>query len=213
ANFATVPTKRTTRGNAMTTSKEKNVFYVHYYESDSSGGELPLMRIEAENEDEANLICLRNLADVYDVDHDDISLEDGFEVNGNSVYLQGIYPATSEQALVVDAVFNMTSVEPVAEAVTGTAESACGISLVSDKVWLESWFDLEDKFADQMAHVAEDDKSDTRFLLYRDQVIDVRECETSSVPGWDLQFGLSGGTQMLFIRLSDDGDHVALGLE
>ncbi|HEE9835108.1 TPA: hypothetical protein R8G24_005085, partial [Citrobacter freundii] len=48
---------------------------------------------------------------------------------------------------------------------------------------------------------------------YRDQVIDVRECETSSVPGWDLQFGLSGGTQMLFIRLSDDGDHVALGLE
>lgn len=114
----------------MTTSKEKNVFYVHYYESDSSGGELPLMRIEAENEDEANLICLRNLADVYDVDHDDISLEDGFEVNGNSVYLQGIYPATSEQALVVDAVFNMTSVEPVAEAVTGTAESACGISLV-----------------------------------------------------------------------------------
>lgn len=165
----------------MTTSKEKNVFYVHYYESDSSGGELPLMRIEAENEDEANLICLRNLADVYDVDHDDISLEDGFEVNGNSVYLQGIYPATSEQALVVDAVFNMTSVEPVAEAVTGTAESACGISLVSDKVWLESWFDLEDKFADQMAHVAEDDKSDTRFLLYRDQVIDVRECETSSV--------------------------------
>lgn len=44
----------------MTTSKEKNVFYVHYYESDSSGGELPLMRIEAENEDEANLICLRN---------------------------------------------------------------------------------------------------------------------------------------------------------
>lgn len=140
------------------------------------------MRIEAENEDEANLICLRNLADVYDVDHDDISLEDGFEVNGNSVYLQGIYPATSEQALVVDAVFNMTSVEPVAEAVTGTAESACGISLVSDKVWLESWFDLEDKFADQMAHVAEDDKSDTRFLLYRDQVIDVRECETSSVP-------------------------------
>ncbi|GJK85482.1 hypothetical protein TUM17567_17770 [Citrobacter amalonaticus] len=40
----------------MTTSKEKNVFYVHYYESDSSGGELPLMRIEAENEDEANLI-------------------------------------------------------------------------------------------------------------------------------------------------------------
>lgn len=197
----------------MTTSKEKNVFYVHYYESDSSGGELPLMRIEAENEDEANLICLRNLADVYDVDHDDISLEDGFEVNGNSVYLQGIYPATSEQALVVDAVFNMTSVEPVAEAVTGTAESACGINLVSDKVWLESWFDLEDKFADQMAHVAEDDKSDTRFLLYRDQVIDVRECETSSVPGWDLQFGLSGGTQMLFIRLSDDGDHVALGLE
>ena len=197
----------------MTTSKEKNVFYVHYYESDSSGGELPLMRIEAENEDEANLICLRNLADVYDFDHDDISLEDGFEVNGNSVYLQGIYPATSEQALVVDAVFNMTSVEPVAEAVTGTAESACGISLVSDKVWLESWFDLEDKFADQMAHVAEDDKSDTRFLLYRDQVIDVRECETSSVPGWDLQFGLSGGTQMLFIRLSDDGDHVALGLE
>ncbi|HCB2886026.1 TPA: hypothetical protein SCR51_004059 [Citrobacter freundii] len=197
----------------MTTSKEKNVFYVHYYESDSSGGELPLMRIEAKNEDEANLICLRNLADVYDVDHDDISLEDGFEVNGNSVYLQGIYPATSEQALVVDAVFNMTSVEPVAEAVTGTAESACGISLVSDKVWLESWFDLEDKFADQMAHVAEDDKSDTRFLLYRDQVIDVRECETSSVPGWDLQFGLSGGTQMLFIRLSDDGDHVALGLE
>jgi hypothetical protein len=197
----------------MTTSKEKNVFYVHYYESDSSGGELPLMRIEAENEDEANLICLRNLADVYDVDHDDISLEDGFEVNGNSVYLQGIYPATSEQALVVDAVFNMTSVEPVAEAVTRTAESACGISLVSDKVWLESWFDLEDKFADQMAHVAEDDKSDTRFLLYRDQVIDVRECETSSVPGWDLQFGLSGGTQMLFIRLSDDGDHVALGLE
>ena len=197
----------------MTTSKEKNVFYVHYYESDSSGGELPLMRIEAENEDEANLICLRNLADVYDVDHDDISLEDGFEVNGNSVYLQGIYPATSEQALVVDAVFNMTSVEPVAEAVTGTAESACGICLVSDKVWLESWFDLEDKFADQMAHVAEDDKSDTRFLLYRDQVIDVRECETSSVPGWDLQFGLSGGTQMLFIRLSDDGDHVALGLE
>ena len=197
----------------MTTSKEKNVFYVHYYESDSSGGELPLMRIEAENEDEANLICLRNLADVYDVDHDDISLEDGFEVNGNSVYLQGIYPATSEQALVVDAVFNMTSVEPVAEAVTGTAESACGISLVSDKVWLESWFDLEDKFADQMAHVAEDDKSDTRFLLYRDQVIDVRECATSSVPGWDLQFGLSGGTQMLFIRLSDDGDHVALGLE
>ncbi|EJN1472359.1 hypothetical protein NPI28_003566 [Citrobacter freundii] len=197
----------------MTTCKEKNVFYVHYYESDSSGGELPLMRIEAENEDEANLICLRNLADVYDVDHDDISLEDGFEVNGNSVYLQGIYPATSEQALVVDAVFNMTSVEPVAEAVTGTAESACGISLVSDKVWLESWFDLEDKFADQMAHVAEDDKSDTRFLLYRDQVIDVRECETSSVPGWDLQFGLSGGTQMLFIRLSDDGDHVALGLE
>ena len=197
----------------MTTSKEKNVFYVHYYESDSSGGELPLMRIEAENEDEANLICRRNLADVYDVDHDDISLEDGFEVNGNSVYLQGIYPATSEQALVVDAVFNMTSVEPVAEAVTGTAESACGISLVSDKVWLESWFDLEDKFADQMAHVAEDDKSDTRFLLYRDQVIDVRECETSSVPGWDLQFGLSGGTQMLFIRLSDDGDHVALGLE
>ncbi|EBD9299173.1 hypothetical protein NTB97_003035 [Salmonella enterica] len=197
----------------MTTSKEKNVFYVHYYESDSSGGELPLMRIEAENEDEANLICLRNLADVYDVDHDDISLEDGFEVNGNSVYLQGIYPATAEQALVVDAVFNMTSVEPVAEAVTGTAESACGISLVSDKVWLESWFDLEDKFADQMAHVAEDDKSDTRFLLYRDQVIDVRECETSSVPGWDLQFGLSGGTQMLFIRLSDDGDHVALGLE
>ena len=197
----------------MTTSKEKNVFYVHYYESDSSGGELPLMRIEAENEDEANLICLRNLADVYDVDHDDISLEDGFEVNGNSVYLQGIYPATSEQALVVDAVFNMTSVEPVAEAVTGTAESACGISLVSDKVWLESWCDLEDKFADQMAHVAEDDKSDTRFLLYRDQVIDVRECETSSVPGWDLQFGLSGGTQMLFIRLSDDGDHVALGLE
>ena len=137
----------------------------------------------------------------------------GFEVNGNSVYLQGIYPATSEQALVVDAVFNMTSVEPVAEAVTGTAESACGISLVSDKVWLESWFDLEVKFADQMAHVAEDDKSDTRFLLYRDQVIDVRECETSSVPGWDLQFGLSGGTQMLFIRLSDDGDHVALGLE
>ena len=197
----------------MTTSKEKNVFYVHYYESDSSGGELPLMRIEAENEDEANLICLRNLADVYDVDHDDISLEDGFEVNGNSVYLQGIYPATSEQALVVDAVFNMTSVEPVAEAVTGTAESTSGISLVSDKVWLESWFDLEDKFADQMAHVAEDDKSDTRFLLYRDQVIDVRECETSSVPGWDLQFGLSGGTQMLFIRLSDDGDHVALGLE
>ena len=197
----------------MTTSKEKNVFYVHYYESDSSGGELPLMRIEAENEDEANLICLRNLEDVYDVDHDDISLEDGFEVNGNSVYLQGIYPATSEKALVVDAVFNMTSVEPVAEAVTGTAESACGISLVSDKVWLESWFDLEDKFADQMAHVAEDDKSDTRFLLYRDQVIDVRECETSSVPGWDLQFGLSGGTQMLFIRLSDDGDHVALGLE
>ena len=197
----------------MTTSKEKNVFYVHYYESDSSGGELPLMRIEAENEDEANLICLRNLADVYDVDHDDISLEDGFEVNGNSVYLQGIYPATSEQALVVDAVFNMTSVEPVAEAVTGTAESACGISLVSDKVWLESWFDLEDEFADQMSHVAEDDKSDTRFLLYRDQVIDVRECETSSVPGWDLQFGLSGGTQMLFIRLSDDGDHVALGLE
>ncbi|EPV7678134.1 hypothetical protein PO591_20840 [Escherichia coli] len=197
----------------MTTSKEKNVFYVHYYESDSSGGELPLMRIEAENEDEANLICLRNLADVYDVDHDDISLDDGFEVNGNSVYLQGIYPATAEQALVVDAVFNMTSVEPVAEAVTGTAESACGISLVSDKVWLESWFDLEDKFADQMAHVAEDDKSDTRFLLYRDQVIDVRECETSSVPGWDLQFGLSGGTQMLFIRLSDDGDHVALGLE
>ncbi|EMY1073309.1 hypothetical protein AAIE55_004091 [Salmonella enterica] len=197
----------------MTTSKEKNVFYVHYYESDSSGGELPLMRIEAENEDEANLICLRNLADVYDVDHDDISLEDGFEVNGNSVYLQGIYPATAEQALVVDAVFNMTSVEPVAEAVTGTAESACGISLVSDKVWLESWFDLEDKFANQMAHVAEDDKSDTRFLLYRDQVIDVRECETSSVPGWDLQFGLSGGTQMLFIRLSDDGDHVALGLE
>lgn len=189
-------------------------FSLHaYYESDSSGGELPLMRIEAENEDEANLICLRNLADVYDVDHDDISLEDGFEVNGNSVYLQGIYPATSEQALVVDAVFNMTSVEPVAEAVTGTAESACGISLVSDKVWLESWFDLEDKFADQMAHVAEDDKSDTRFLLYRDQVIDVRECETSSVPGWDLQFGLSGGTQMLFIRLSDDGDHVALGLE
>ena len=197
----------------MTTSKEKNVFYVHYYESDSSGGELPLMRIEAENEDEANLICLRNLADVYDVDHDDISLEDGFEVNGNSVYLQGIYPATSEQALVVDAVFNMTSVEPVAEAVTGTAESACGISLVSDKVWLESWFDLEDEFADQMSHVAEDDKSDTRFVLYRDQVIDVRECETSSVPGWDLQFGLSGGTQMLFIRLSDDGDHVALGLE
>ncbi len=197
----------------MTTSKEKNVFYVHYYESDSSGGELPLMRIEAENEDEANLICLRNLADVYDVDHDDISLEDGFEVNGNSVYLQGIYPATSEQALEVAEVFNMTSVEPVAEAVTGTAESACGISLVSDKVWLESWFDLEDKFADQMAHVAEDDKSDTRFLLYRDQVIDVRECETSSVPGWDLQFGLSGGTQMLFIRLSDDGDHVALGLE
>ena len=197
----------------MTTSKEKNVFYVHYYESDSSGGELPLMRIEAENEDEANLICLRNLADVYDVDHDDISLEDGFEVNGNSVYLQGIYPATSEQALVVDAVFNMTSVEPVAEAVTGTAESTSGISLVSDKVWLESWFDLEDEFADQMSHVAEDDKSDTRFLLYRDQVIDVRECETSSVPGWDLQFGLSGGTQMLFIRLSDDGDHVALGLE
>ncbi|EHM1651449.1 hypothetical protein KDR40_001617 [Salmonella enterica subsp. enterica serovar Saintpaul] len=197
----------------MTTSKEKNVFYVHYYESDSSGGELPLMRIEAENEDEANLICLRNLADVYDVDHDDISLEDGFEVNGNSVYLQGIYPATAEQALVVDAVFNMTSVEPVAEAVTDTAESACGISLVSDKVWLESWFDLEDKFADQMAHVAEEDKSDTRFVLYRDQAIDLNECETSSVPGWNLQYGLSGGTQMLFIRLSDDGDHVALGLE
>lgn len=171
------------------------------------------MRVEAENEDEANLICLRNLADIYDVDHDDISLEEGFEVNGNSVYLQGIYPATAEQALVVDAVFNMAPVAPVAEAVTGTAESTSGISLVSDKVWLESWFDLEDEFADQMSHVAEDDKSDTRFVLYRDQVIDVRECETSSVPGWDLQFGLSGGTQMLFIRQSEDGDHVALGLE
>ncbi|HGY5113365.1 TPA: hypothetical protein ACNV5N_001142 [Citrobacter freundii] len=197
----------------MTTSKEKKVFYVHYYESDSSGGELPLMRIEAENEDEANLICLRNLADVYGVDLDDISAEDGFEVNGNTVYLQGVYPASSEQAQIVDAVFNLTTIEPVAETVTGTTGSACGISLVSDKVWLESWFDLEDKFANQMAHVAEDDKSDTRFVLYRDQVIDVRECETSSVPGWDLQFGLSGGTQMLFIRLSDDGDHVALGLE
>ena len=197
----------------MTTTNGKKIFYVHYFEFDSCGGEFPLMRVEAENEDEANLICLRNLADVYDVDHGDISLEEGFEVNGNSVYLQGIYPATAEQALVVDAVFNMAPVAPVAEAVTGTAESTSGISLVSDKVWLESWFDLEDEFADQMSHVAEDDKSDTRFLLYRDQVIDVRECETSSVPGWDLQFGLSGGTQMLFIRLSDDGDHVALGLE
>ncbi|WIJ61645.1 hypothetical protein [Citrobacter portucalensis] len=197
----------------MTTTNGKKIFYVHYFEFDSSGGEFPLMRVEAENEDEANLICLRNLADVYDVDHGDISLEEGFEVNGNSVYLQGIYPATAEQALVVDAVFNMAPVAPVAEAVTGTAESTSGISLVSDKVWLESWFDLEDEFADQMSHVAEDDKSDTRFVLYRDQVIDVRECETSSVPGWDLQFGLSGGTQMLFIRLSEDGDHVALGLE
>lgn len=171
------------------------------------------MRVEAENEDEANLICLRNLADVYDVDHDDISLEEGFEVNGNSVYLQGIYPATAEQALVVDRVFNMAPVEPVAEAVTGTAESDCGISLVSEKVWLENWFDLEDKFADQMCHVAEEDKSDTRFVLYRDQAIDLNECEPSSVPGWNLQYGLSRGTQMLFIRLSDDGDHVALGLE
>ena len=197
----------------MTTTNGKKIFYVNYFEFDSCGGEFPLMRVEAENEDEANLICLRNLADIYDVDHDDISLEEGFEVNGNSVYLQGIYPATAEQALVVDAVFNMAPVAPVAEAVTGTAESTSGISLVSDKVWLESWFDLEDEFADQMSHVAEDDKSDTRFVLYRDQVIDVRECETSSVPGWDLQFGLSGGTQMLFIRLSEDGDHVALGLE
>ncbi|AKE62090.1 hypothetical protein F384_26325 (plasmid) [Citrobacter amalonaticus Y19] len=197
----------------MTTTNGKKIFYVHYFEFDSCGGEFPLMRVEAENEDEAKLICLRNLADVYDVDHGDISLEEGFEVNGNSVYLQGIYPATAEQALVVDAVFNMAPVAPVAEAVTGTAESTSGISLVSDKVWLESWFDLEDEFADQMSHVAEDDKSDTRFVLYRDQVIDVRECETSSVPGWDLQFGLSGGTQMLFIRLSEDGDHVALGLE
>ncbi|HGO5393084.1 Uncharacterised protein [Escherichia coli] len=197
----------------MTTTNGKKIFYVNYFEFDSCGGEFPLMRVEAENEDEANLICLRNLADIYDVDHDDISLEEGFEVNGNSVYLQGIYPATAEQALVVDAVFNMAPVAPVAEAVTGTAESTSGISLVSDKVWLESWFDLEDEFADQMSHVAEDDKSDTRFVLYRDQVIDVRECETSSVPGWDLQFGLSGGTQMLFIRQSEDGDHVALGLE
>ena len=193
----------------MTTTNGKKIFYVNYFEFDSCGGEFPLMRVEAENEDEANLICLRNLADIYDVDHDDISLEEGFEVNGNSVYLQGIYPATAEQALVVDAVFNMAPVAPVAEAVTGTAESTSGISLVSDKVWLESWFE----FADQMSHVAEDDKSDTRFVLYRDQVIDVRECETSSVPGWDLQFGLSGGTQMLFIRQSEDGDHVALGLE
>lgn len=197
----------------MTTSKEKNVFYVHFHESDSSSGELPLMRIEAETEEEASQICIRNLADVYGVDLDDISAEDGFEVNGNTVYLQGAYPASSEQAQIVDAVFNLTTIEPVAETVTGTTGSASGISLVSDKVWLESWFDLEDKFANQMAHVAEDDKSDTRFVLYRDQVIDVRECETSSVPGWDLQFGLSGGTQMLFIRLSDDGDHVALGLE
>lgn len=196
----------------MTTSKEKNVFYVHYYESDSSGGELPLMRIEAENEDEANLICLRNLADVYDVDHDDISLEDGFEVNGNSVYLQGIYPATSEQALVVDAVFNMTSVEPVAEAVTGTAESACGISwsLIRSgwKAGSTSKTNLLIRWPTSLKMTSLIHASCSTVT-----VIDVRECETSSVPGWDLQFGLSGGTQMLFIRLSDDGDHVALGLE
>lgn len=192
----------------MTTSNEKKVFYVHYYESDSSGGELPLMRIEAESEEEANKICLQNLADVYDVNHDDISLEDGFEVNGNSVYLQGIYPATAEQVLVVDAVFGLALAKHTADTSTGDE-----VVLLEEKFWLDSWFDLDDKIAELITHVTEEDKSDTRFIHYSNNVIDIRECSASSISGWDFQYGLSGGTQMLFIRLADDGDYVTLGIQ
>ena len=49
----TISKQTNNTGNASDHQQRENVFYVHYYESDSSGGELPLMRISAENEDES----------------------------------------------------------------------------------------------------------------------------------------------------------------
>lgn len=88
-----------------------------------------------------------------------------------------------------------------------------GIHLIAKNVWLESWFDLEDKLADKVGEIPEEDKTDLRFLLYSDLVIDIRECETSAVEGWDFQYGMSGGTQMLYLRVTPDGDAVAVGIE
>lgn len=87
------------------------------------------------------------------------------------------------------------------------------IEKIADKVWLETWFDLEDELADKVGEIPEEDKTDTRFVLYRDIAIDIRECATSAVEGWDFQYGLSGGTQMLYLKVSEDGDAVALGIE
>ena len=90
----------------MTAKSEDTIYFVHYNESHGDGS-FPLMRIVSSDETQAIQQCLKNLADIYGIEHSSIEDEKLTGLNNEKVCIEGIYQATSEQADAVRAVFNL----------------------------------------------------------------------------------------------------------